>query len=148
MDDTILFKRLLDRDNKPDETKILKNLGNQTKAAWDDLREFLKENYHFLPETVFYGSNYGWSVRYRRSGKTLCCLFPEKGAFSVLIVLGRKEIEKTMLELDEFSNSTKETILNTKQLHDGRWLWFRVTKIDEIEDIKKLINIKRKPKRA
>ncbi len=112
------------------------------------LQKFIEANYDLTSETVFYGSNYGWAIRYRKSGKTLCCLFPEKGAFSVLIVLGRKEIAKTMLMLDEFHNSTKKIILNTKQLHDGRWLWIRILRVDEIDDIKDLIKIKRKPKKV
>ena len=29
-----------------------------------------------------------------KSGKTLCALFPEKNSFTVLIVLGKKEVEK------------------------------------------------------
>lgn len=110
--------------------------------------EFLKTHYDYTPETVFYGSNYGWAVHYRRSGKTLCCLFPEKGAFSVLIVFGRKEAEKAMHKLDEFGNKTKEILLNTEQLHDGKWLWFRILKVDEIEDIKRFIKIKKKPKKV
>ncbi len=36
------------------------------------------------------------TLRYRKSGKTLCSFFPEKDAFTVLIVLGKKEVEKIL----------------------------------------------------
>ena len=95
MNNNLLHKRFLDKEYKPGTAIIQKTLGKNAKAAWDDLQQFIDANYDLTCETVFYGSNYGWAVRYRKSGKTLCCLFPEDGAFSVLIVLGRKEVEKT-----------------------------------------------------
>ena len=145
MNEDLLHKRLLDKNNKPSKEKIRKTIGEHAKSAWNDLQNFIDTNYDLTVETVFYGLNYGWAIRYRKSGKTLCCLFPEEGAFSVLIVLGKKEVEKTMLVLDEFGNNTKKIILNTKHLHDGRWLWIRILRIDKIDDIKSLIRIKRKP---
>ena len=145
MDNNLLYKRLLGKESRPGKEIIQKTIGKTAKAAWNSLQRFINKNYGLVPETVFYGSNYGWALRYRKSGKTLCCFFPEEGAFSVLIVLGRKEIEKTMNMLGEFRNSTKEIILNTPQLHDGRWLWIRIFRVDEIDDIKDLIRIKRRP---
>ncbi|MES0341498.1 MAG: DUF3788 domain-containing protein [Candidatus Humimicrobiaceae bacterium] len=145
MNNNLLHQRLLDKESKPDKEIIQKTIGKTAKTAWSSLQRFINTNYDLTPETVFYGSNYGWALRYRKSGKTLCCFFPEEGAFSVLIVLGKKEIEKAMNILSEFSNSTKEIILNTPQLHDGRWLWIRIFRVDEIDDIKNLIKIKQKP---
>ena len=145
MNNNLLYQRLLDKKLKPGKEIIQKTIGKTAKAAWNNLQRFMDKNYELTPETVFYGSNYGWALRYRKSGKTLCCFFPEEGAFSVLIVLGKKEIEKTVNVLSEFSHTTKEIILNTPQLHDGRWLWIRIFGVDEIDDIKDLVRIKRKP---
>jgi len=39
-------------------------------------------------------------------------------------------------------------IENTKQLHDGRWLWIRLLTASDADDVKKLLPIKRKPKKA
>jgi hypothetical protein len=138
--------RLVDRDHKPGKEDIYKAIGNDAKKAWDGIHKFLARYYEIEPETVFYGKNYGWNIRYRKSGKTLCSLFPEKGSFSFLIVLGKKEVEKASGMLIGFSANIQDIILNTEQLHDGRWLWIRVYKIEEIDDIKKLILIKKRPK--
>ena len=146
MDDKKLYKRLLDKEHKPDKERILKTLGKTAGVAWNDLQQFLGTYYDFAPETVFYASKYGWTVRYRRSGKTLCSLFPEEGAFSVLLILGRKEAGKAILILNEFSTDLQKIIMDTEQLHDGRWLWIRVLAIYDIDDIKELIKIKKKPK--
>jgi len=139
---------LLDEEREPDEREIARTVGKKAAKAWNDIREFLDAHYDFQPETIFYGRKYGWTIRYRRSGKTLCSLFPETGAFTVLIILGKKEVEKAMTQLDDFSREAGRVIIETPQLHDGKWLWIRLSDMSIAEDIKKLISIKRRPKKA
>jgi hypothetical protein len=139
--------RLLDKENKPSREDILKFIGKQASESWLKLEQIIRDHYDFERETVFYGQKYGWTVRYRRSGKTFCSLFPEKGSFTVLITLGRKETERAIEVHDELSIEVNELIEKTDQLHDGRWLWVNVTNTDLIPDIMKLLQIKRKPNR-
>ena len=140
------YERYLGKEHQPTDKEVLESIGNT--EAWLDLRQYLGENYAFEPETVFYGKKYGWTIRYRRSGKTLCSLFPEKGAFTALVVLGKKEVERVLSSIDEYSDSVRGVIENTEQLHDGRWLWIRVLTLEDTADIKKLLSVKRKPKRG
>ena len=142
------FERLKDKTSEPTEEVVINFIGKQASKAWIELRQFLEENYDFKPETVFYGNKYGWLFRYRKSGKTLCSLFPEKGAFTVLIVFGKKEVEKAVSVSDDLSPRVREILLDTEQLHDGRWLWIRLLTIDDVEDIVKLLAVKRKPKKV
>ncbi|MHA1367639.1 MAG: DUF3788 family protein, partial [Candidatus Heimdallarchaeota archaeon] len=72
---------------------------------------------------------------------------PEKNCFAVLLTLGKKEVEAFELIKNEFTPYIVDVFENTKQLHDGRWLWLRVSKITETPDIKRLIIIKKKPKK-
>lgn len=139
------YPRMLDKNVPPTEAKILKTIGIPN--AWQDLKGFLEEHYDFQPELAFYGKKYGWTVRYRKSGKTLCSLFPETGAFSVLIVLGKKQATETLAKLDTFTPPVQKIIEETKQLHDGSWLWIRVFGSEQVEDIKSLLKLKRKPVR-
>ncbi len=140
----MVFERMLDENHQPNNNEILKTIGK--KSAWNKLQKYIDDNYNFSPETVFYGKKYGWTIRYRKSGKTFVSLFPEKGAFTVLIVLGKKEVEKTLSIIDELSSNVRDLIINTEQLHDGCWLWIRIQKLAEIMDIMKLLNVKKKPK--
>ena len=141
------FPRMMDKAREPTEEEMMSFVGEKAKAAWTELRQFIKDSYDFVPETVFYGAKYGWTVRYRRSGKTLCSLFPEKGGFSVLLVLGRKDSEKALSMRDELSIRMNTILRSTEQLHDGRWLWIRMLAINDVDDVKKLLQTKRKPKR-
>ena len=115
--------------------------------AWKALRGFVEEYYDFVPETHFGGRNYGWALRFRKSGRTLTALFPESGTFTALVVLGKKDADKALAMLDDFSGEMRQTLTETEQLHDGRWLWIRVTKMEQVADIQKLIACKRRPKK-
>ena len=141
------FIRMTDKNQKPNEEEIESYIGEQAKEAWQEIRDFIDSHYDFVPETAFYGAKYGWTIRYRKSGKTLCSLFPETGGFTVLLVLGKKESEKALSIQDELSSKIKQLLVETKQLHDGRWLWIRLLSVKDTYDLKKLLRIKRKPKK-
>lgn len=140
------YQRMLDKEHEPSEREIFSYLGNNAKEAWADIISFLKTNYDFLPELDFGGAKYGWSIRYRRSGKSLCTLYPEKGSFTILIVLGKKEVIEFREKISDFSEGFIALFNNARQFHDGRWLWIRVLEKSDAEDVKRLLIIKRKPK--
>lgn len=141
-------QRMFDRTREPSETDIIAFISNSDAiVAWKQLQNYLDTHYDLLIETIYYGDKYGWLVRYRKSGRTIVSLFPEKNSFSVLIVYGKKEIDKFSAQESEFLPAIVEIFRNTKKLHDGKWLWIRVTDSAYFEDLKKLIAIKRKPKK-
>jgi hypothetical protein len=137
------FSRMLNEDQDPSEEEILTTIGNTD--LWLNLKKYIDQSYDIIPEKVFYGKKYGWTIRYRKSGKTLCSLFPEHGAFTTLVVLGKKEGGKASQIFDDLTPSTRQLFGSTKQLHDGKWLWIRVHQPDHVEDIKRLLALKRKP---
>jgi hypothetical protein len=146
MDPSECSPRLRDKTRTPNEEEIKRFLGTQASEAWSEIRQFIESRYDFTSETAFYGVKHGWTVRYRKSGKTLCSLFPEKGQFSVLIVLGKKESEKALSIHDELTPQINNVLRSTEQLHDGRWLWIRVANTEDINGVKRLLLVKRKPK--
>ena len=141
------FVRMTDKTQKPSEEEIASFIGGLAKEAWQETKRFVEDSYGLEPETIFYGEKYGWTIRYRKSGKTLCSLFPEKGGFTVLIVLGRKESDQFVSMRDELSSKIQKLFENAKQYHDGRWLWIRLLTRSDIDDVKKLLLMKRIPKK-
>ena len=137
------YERMINEDHEPEEEEITAFVGDAD--LWLNLKQYLEQRYDFLPETIFYGKKYCWTIRYRKGGKTLCSLFPECGAFTVLVVLGRKEGEKAAQILDELSPATRKLIGSVRQLHDGKWLWIRVFEAAQVEDVKRLLATKKKP---
>ncbi|MFW9793588.1 MAG: DUF3788 domain-containing protein [Candidatus Thorarchaeota archaeon] len=139
-------ERIIGRDLKPSEEQILEFIGPKATKLWNNLHEFLAENYDFQPEMSYWGDKYGWTIRYRKSGKTLTAFYPENGGFTVQVILGKKEVEKFQKIRGELSMDVVRLFDDTKQLHDGRWLWIKQPDMGTIEDIKRLIQLKRKPR--
>jgi hypothetical protein len=138
---------MLDKEKEPSEEEILDFIGKRAGKTWKKLTKFLAENYDITPEIVFYGRKYGWTIRYRKSSKTLCSLFPEENGFTFHIVLGKKEVAKFEDEKEKWSLEIRDLFDSTKQLHDGRWLWIHQPEIGNMSDLKKLLKIKRRPKK-
>ena len=138
------FKRLLHKELVPDVEQIKQTIGKNILSLWNDILNYIKDAYQINPELIFYGKKYGWCYRFRKNSKTLCTIFPENRSFTILITLGKKDVDK--LDFKNLSEYTKNIFNNTPKLHDGRWLWIRVLKVDVISDIKLLLKSKRKPK--
>ena len=139
------YQRMLDKEHKPSQEEMLAYLGDRAGEAWRSIVTFLETHYDFAPEVDYGGGQYGWSTRYRRSGKSLCTLYPEKGAFTILVVLGKREVEQFEQHRAEYSTKTVELFTSARQLHDGRWLWIRVLNESDTQDVERLLVMKRKP---
>ena len=121
-------------------------LGKQA-SIWATIRKYLADYYSDC-EPVFSieGKNKNYVFRYRKSGKTLVTLYPEKASLVVLVVLGKNEVLKAESLLCKLSTKIKKLFLETSQLHDGRWLWIRPKSKSDVESIKALLSVKRRPK--
>lgn len=139
------LQRMTNKDKKPTNKEMLKTVGKKSPLL-NELKDYIEKHYEFIPEIVFYGEKFGWTLRYRRSGKTLCSFFPEEGSFTILVVFGKKEVEKTQLIIYKLNKAVKKVFKETKQLHDGRWLWIKVRTASDVESIKVLLGVKRRPK--
>lgn len=139
------YERLLNKFEKPSESHIASYLGSSV-DLWNDIHKYVNDNYDFIPELAFFTKKYGWTIRYRRSGKTLCYFFPEADAFSILIVLGSKEAAKVALQKNKLSKKAIDVFENTEQLRDGRWMWMRILEKSDLDSLIVFINAKKKPK--
>jgi hypothetical protein len=143
----MMHERLLDKHHPPADQAIANTISTKSISLWEQLKAFLQSNYDFQPELYFYGLKYGWSFRYRKNNKTLCVLFPETGAFTVLVTLGKKEIEQVTLDLERYNPDTQTTFNTAFQAHDGRWVYKRVISQEDLKDVEELIKTKKNPKK-
>lgn len=141
--------RMSDKDTEPTDDDIIRFINDKNAtSSWVQLQDFLATSYNLhTQEPQFGGQKYGWCIRYRRGGKTLCTLYPEKNGFTILIVYGKKEVEKFTDHKSEFSEQLVSLFRETKQLHDGKWLWIQICESKLLEDIKKMLAIKRRPRK-
>jgi len=139
------YERFLDKSKIPDEAAVASALG-PAKALWAETHAYIQAHYDHTLEARYFTKQSGWSFRYRKGKKTLCYLFPEAGAFTVLIVLGGAEAERAEGMKDRLSDAVRHAVETTEQLHDGRWIWFRVTEAGDVRSLQALLAAKVKPK--
>ena len=83
----------------------------------------------------------GWNVKFKKSGKSLCVVYPKDGYFTVLVVVGNKEKEN---QLPHLSEEIQELYQNTKEGNGQRWLMIDVHSDDCVYgDVLQLIHIRR-----
>jgi hypothetical protein len=133
-------------DTEPTKDEMYKFLGKQAGLMWKQITNYVDENYEFGP--VRYGEGLDATIRYRRSGKTLLTFYPKRNELTALIILGKKEVEKFENSKTEFSSELIDIFVNTKQYHDGRWLHIKIPPFNNFDDIKKLLMIKKKPRKG
>ena len=138
--------RLLNPEIIPGDENIIRFIGKeQTQNTWADLLNFIDNSFNLDKKILFGGKKYGWAVQYKKSKKTIVTIFPERENFTVLLIFGKSELEIIYEKEAIFSDAVLKKINDTKQYHDGKWVWIDCIDETRIKDIKELIKIKRKP---
>lgn len=145
---TPLPERIYREDPLPNMDEIREFIAQKEAVqAFDSLLDFLNENYNFEQEISFGGKNYGVIIRYRKNGKTLVSILPEKEAFSVILIYGKKEVITFNAYRESFSSHFTTIFDQTPQLHDGKWMLIRVEDGSLLQELERMIMIKKAIKR-
>ena len=93
------------------------------------------------------GKKWIYEYKFRKSGKTLCAFYFKENMLGFMIIFGKDERTKVEEIRNELSSNILETYDNAQTFHDGKWVMFNITDNSIIEDLIKLLFIKRKPNR-
>jgi len=89
----------------------------------------------------------GWNVKYKKSGRSLCTLYPMQGYFIALIVIGEREQLETELAMPTFTEYFQQLYRETKVGMGQRWLMVSIKDEEVLEDVKACISIRRRSKK-
>ena len=115
---------------------------------WRELNSYLRQAYKIEPKTEHSGCSMdkgewkGWNVKYKKSGKALCTLYPKQGYFIALIAVGKKEITEAGLLIPLCDEYTQELYNQTKFHMGGKSLAVEVTSGEIVRDVKNLIALR------
>ena len=137
----------MDNAIKPyEEVKMM--LGSAS-TAWEKLVGYVR--YHYIMDEKWEEGkpthkNYN-NLFIRRSGKSFIMLSIREGYFIAGVVLGKNERDKFDELRETFSEIICKEYDEAETYHDGKWLGFEVRDESLIDDIIRLLEIKRKPNR-
>lgn len=133
--------------NSPSDSETADWIGHEAYKYWKQVGRHIELGYPnvFTPEWLFGGKKHGWSLRYKKN-KSFCTFIPEKNNFALLIVFGAEDQEKVESMKDSLSVQTRKTYDDAATHHDGKWVVITVDSDIAMEDVRRLLAVKRKPK--
>lgn len=134
-------------ENIPTQSAMTELLGQSLFEIWQALCSAIEEKYDMDRLWDTGGKNWTYEYKYRRGGKTLCCLYAKSNCLGFMIILGKDERAKFEDLRDTFSNVVCRRYDEAKTYHDGKWIMFEPTDMTEFDDYMRLLAIKRKPNR-
>ena len=142
------WNELFNLDQIPSNEEIRAYIGD-AKTSWDELALYIGETYKAKRQLNYSkcALQPGWNVKYQKSGKALCTLYPMEGYFIALVVVGPKEEEEVSIGMEAglFTPYLKELYDKTARSAMGRWLMIEVKDKAVLNDIRRLLNIRINP---
>ncbi|OXS25771.1 MAG: hypothetical protein BI182_04010 [Acetobacterium sp. MES1] len=134
-----------EQDHEPTLAEMINFVNN---PLWVDLQSFIETTYHIQPVMNYSrcSAQRGWNLKYRKSSKSLCVLYPMDGYFIALVVIGNKELNEMEAYLPQASPEIQALFKRTPFAAGGRWLMIPVTSERILDDVKNLIQIRVRPK--
>ena len=137
----------MDRAIKPYEE--VKTMLGSASSAWEKLVGYIR--FHYEIDELWQAGKpthkHHSNLYFKRGGKTLIMLCVREGYFIACVVFGKDEREKFDAQRENFGEIICKEYDAAETLHDGKWLGFEVRDELPIDDIIRLLPIKRKPNR-
>lgn len=136
---------MFERDNyskKPTEIDVSEYINN---SVWDDFCKYMIDTYKIKPTFEFSKCSweYGWNIKFKKSGKTLATIYPRECYFYIMIVIGKNEKESLEDMLPKLSQDIQKIYLETKEGNGQKWLMIPLEDDDKrYSDVKEMIKLR------
>lgn len=87
----MLNYEVFNKEIQPTETEIKDFIGADISPLYVELDSYLRERYKIKPKFSHSSCSMdqniwrGWNIKYQKSGKSLCTIYPQEGYFMVLV---------------------------------------------------------------
>lgn len=89
----------------------------------------------------------GWNIKFKKSGRALCTIYPREGYFTAMVVIGPKEKDRVEAILPDCSSALQELYQQTREGNGQRWLMIDLEDDNELyQEVLQLIKIRRQGK--
>lgn len=141
---------ILDGSYTPDCDEIACYIEPPARELWLQLNDFIRQSYNVEPRITYStcAGKPGWNMKYQRSGKSICTLYPEKEGFVVLVVVTLDLLPVIEALSEKLTAGVRDTISKARPFNGTLWLMLQVDGPAALEDVKQLLILKQTAKRA
>lgn len=131
-----------DKNTRPDPASINDVIG-KARQNWDTMLQHL-EDLKLKGEYKFYGINYGWALRFNKSGKSVIALYPGKDDFMAQIILNKNQVDAALVQTH--NPAFLKIIHDTESIKEGKWIYLSIDETVNLDDVFTLVTIRIKTK--
>ena len=108
----------------PTQEMMIELLGPTLFEVWESLCSVIDEKYEMEQLWNTGGKKWTYEYKYRRGGKTLCCLYAKNHCVGFLVIFGKEERVKFEEIRGTLSSAVCRQYDEAKTYHDGKWVMF------------------------
>ena len=131
----------------PGKEELTVLVGKPLYEVWTALCALIEERYDMDCAWNRGGKAWTYEYKYRRGGKTLCCLYAKQGHIGFLVIFGKEERAKFEAIRGTLSDTVCQQYDEAKTYYDGKWVMLEPASPAVFEDYMRLLAIKRRPNR-
>jgi len=132
----------------PDREAMAKFIGSPVSHLFSRLADYVYQSPDLTEVIKYGGKNYGWEISVKKGSRSMLSITPKQGGFTVLCVMGKKEIAAHSHNPHLFSAKANQQIHETSKLYDGKWVYYLVETEQDLSDAFFLYAIKRYGEKA
>ena len=142
------WHELFDRDHEPSEVQVKEFVNT---PLFDELDGHLIETYKVKPKLSYSscgmdgGAWKGWNIKYQKSGKSLCTLYPKHGYLQLLVTIGERGVNEAEL-LMPMCTEYIQNLFAKSSFQGSKCLGIDLRDENVLYDVKRLIEIRAKTK--
>ena len=133
------WSELWNKENEPTLEQVKEYVGT---PLLEDLLVFLQKEYKVKPKLSFSNCSMdqgiwkGWNIKFKKSGKSLCTVYPQKGHLLSLVPVGNKEMQEVDKLVPTFDSYTQSIYNDTPSHIHGKSLAIEITSESILDDVK------------
>ena len=141
---------ILDGSYTPSFGEICEYVNQSARELWKEINSFIQQKYKVVPKVAYSkcAGKPGWNVKYQKSGKSLCTLYPEKDGFVALVVVKLDLVAVIEGMQGDFKVEVLEIVRSAKPFNGTLWLMINVDNQDVLDNVKQLLLLKQPLKKV
>lgn len=141
---------ILDANHVPLYKEIFNYINEPARELWQDINSYIQQEYRVTPKITYSkcSAKPGWNVKYQKSGKSLCTLYPEQDGFVVLVVILLDLVPIIEARSGEFDTKIIELMRTAKPFNGTIWLMIQVHNSVILNNIKQLLLLKHEKRKS